>query len=190
MRINAGLFIFFVLLAIVSTVVAVVIFVMYYKHYESWPWSETPIEDYMVKQSNNTSLDPNTRNVLTEASKWVRVFDTLNKNKYVYSTNDKKYDMTVFRNKNTADENDPEKTPYKVVTKFLSRELVDGQQEEATPITSWDDPKTKTKVKVNIAGCGLVEGKENEYRCPSANLDAGINDADKTIEMFTTCGGN
>ena len=180
MNVNIWVFISICVIAIA----AVVFCVLYAINYKTLPWDPKPIEDYMLTQSNNTSLDPNTRNVLAEASKWVRVFETLKKNDYVYTTNDKKYDMTVFRTATTADQGDPTKTPYSVVTKFLLRNTENGQQEGATPLTSRVD---NSKVKVNIGNCGPVENKENEYKCASANIS---NDTpNDTIEMFTTCGG-
>lgn len=173
--------IIFIVIAIAATVFCV----LYAINYKTLPWVVKPVEDYMLTQSNNTSLDPNTRNVLAEASKWVRVFETLKDNDYVYTTNNKKYDMNVFRTATTADQNDSAKTPYMVVTKFLLRNSETGQQEGATPYIERND----SKVKINIGNCGAVEGKEGEYKCESANISTGTNTADNTIEMFTTCGG-
>ena len=65
------------------------------------------------------------------------------------------------------------------------RNTENGQQEGATPLTSRND----SKVKINIGNCGAIEGKENEYKCASANISTGTDTADNTIEMFTTCGG-
>lgn len=175
--------IIFIVIAIAATVFCV----LYAINYKTLPWVVKPVEDYMLTQSNNSSLDPNTRNVLAEASKWVRVFETLKDNDYVYTTNGKKYDMTVFRNSNTADKDKSEETPYVVVTKFLSRGIENGQQEGATPFTSRD--KETSKVKIGMSGCGAVEGKENEFKCPSASIGTSADTPDKTIEMFTTCGG-
>ena len=160
--------------------------VMYYNHYKSWPFSDNPVGDYMLEQSKNTSLDPNTRNILKEASKWVRVFNTLKKNGYVYSTNGKKYDMTIFRNENTAEQNESNKTPYTVVTKFALRNPTNDKQDEGAPITNWTD---SDKVKINVGNCTAVDGKENEFKCASVNVNASTNTDDNTIEMFTTCGG-
>lgn len=180
MNVNIWVFISICVIAIA----AVVFCVLYAINYKTLPWDPKPIEDYMLTQSNNTSLDPNTRNVLAEASKWVRVFETLKKNEYVYTTNGKKYDMTVFRTSETADQDKSEKTPYLVVTKFLKRNFEGDVQESATPITSRKD---NSNVAINIGNCGPVENKENEYKCASANIS---NDTpNDTIEMFTTCGG-
>ena len=183
MNVNIWVFISICVIAIA----AVVFCVLYFINYKTWPWVVKPVEDYMLTQSNNSSLDPNTRNVLAEASKWVRVFETLKDNDYVYTTNGKKYDMTVFRTATTADQGEPSKTPYVVVTKFLSRGIENGQQEGATPFTSRDDKSSK--VKIGMSGCGAVEGKENEFKCPSASIGTSADTPDKTIEMFTTCGG-
>lgn len=183
MNVNIWVFIIICVIAIA----AVVFCVLYFINYKTWPWAVNPVEDYMLTQAENSSLDPNTRNVLAEASKWVRVFETLKENEYVYTTNGKKYDMSVFRNATTADQNDTTKTPYLVVTKFLLRNSESGQQEGATPYTNRND---NSNVSINIGNCGAVEGKEKEYKCESANISTGTNTADNTIEMFTTCGGN
>lgn len=183
MNVNIWVFIIICVIAIA----AVVFCVLYFINYRTWPWDPSPVEDYMLTQAKNNSLDPNTRNVLAEASKWVRVFETLKRHDYVYTTNGKKYDMTVFRTATTADQNDHTKTPYVVVTKFLSRNIENDQQESATPSTNRKD---NSNVSINVGNCVAADEQKKEYKCASANISTGPDTADNTIEMFTTCGGN